>query len=229
VKEEGGSHLLTHHFDNSLWKALNSIYPESNWEPWKFRNRSRINMEVPMDINDYIKWMEDKYNIIEPQQWYGITMERFRDSPYGRKFLWKFGKSLATILGDQYPLERWDGNQWFLQSSSQSQKLLYHMVRSIIPTSIELEYQFSVPLSFRRNYRFDLWIPYHNCAIEYQGIQHFMEDKFIHLDDMMSHKNRDIAKEIDCNERHLSLHFFPFWFSLDFETIKNFLSKVRII
>src|SRR4051794_7544604 len=35
INKEGGSVFFQTHYENSLWKALQSVYPESEWQPWK--------------------------------------------------------------------------------------------------------------------------------------------------------------------------------------------------
>jgi hypothetical protein len=230
IMKQGGGYLLDSYYDGSIKKALQRIYPDMDWLPWRFQ-RSNYYSRDATEESKFLGWLEDRYNINTPLSWNSITKDRFIRNQYGRSILSKYGGSLLELLRFHRPLEKWEVGTWTLHNKSQSQILLSEILRSILSKDMEMEYDahFSL-MEHRGNHpvQLDIWIPYFNLAIEYQGVQHYIEDGFVHGDATMTNMNRrDRMKEDICNRYHISLIVFPFWWNLDVPTVQNIIDKVE--
>jgi hypothetical protein len=177
IISNGGSRMLSQIYENDLCLALQSIYEDVDWEPWRFVEKVSISPQrIVAMATRYLEYLGETYNLSARQNYCGLTRERFEDSRYGRNLLKRHGGSLLELLKEIKPDYQWISNQWYLHSNSRSQSLLGHIVRSLFPVGTEIECQVKIPIfpskipSF-----FDVWIPQHNVALEYQGIQHYKE------------------------------------------------------
>jgi hypothetical protein len=227
----GGRYLLCHHHGDMIWKALETAYPDSHFQAWKFdgnRWKSQKN-----NREDFMDWMEDRYGVSHPIQWYSMTKDRLMEYRYGRGLLNLYGGSLLDILRERYPGISWQSEKWMLGSSSRSHRLLYGSLRSLLDSNIELECEWAlfgykyVHESRNRPMQFDLWIPRFNIAMEYQGVQHFMEHRFVHFEeDMAQQSKRDDSKSRVCNALDIRLISIPFWWSIEVDRISDLLQRV---
>jgi hypothetical protein len=65
--------VLLHHYNDSMYQALTSIYPEYKWLPWRFRACPRGYWN---DINNQRMFMDHVatvLNIQKPEDWYSVT------------------------------------------------------------------------------------------------------------------------------------------------------------
>lgn len=68
----GGGRLLKH-MGSSLGKALESIYPDHRWHPWRFSKVGKGFWEDPKNVRDYVEWLGEKLQVKALEDWYKIT------------------------------------------------------------------------------------------------------------------------------------------------------------
>jgi len=74
----GGSRLLQN-YNNSIFGALKSIFPEHHWMPWKFDTIPPHFWSDKGNCLDFMKYLEKKLNITSKEGWYEITRKHFVD------------------------------------------------------------------------------------------------------------------------------------------------------
>jgi hypothetical protein len=77
---------------------------------------------------------------------------------------------------------------------------------------------------------FDIWMPSHNIAIEYQGIQHYMQHSLIHGEEGLANQFQiDSSKEIICKMMNIELIKLPFWWKCNVDTVNALLFDIGIV
>ena len=70
VKKVKGGEGLLRIFNDSLFKLLNSIYPEHVWLPWKFvHSKEFSNIE---NLKPFMEYVAKEMNVKEMQDWYKV-------------------------------------------------------------------------------------------------------------------------------------------------------------
>jgi hypothetical protein len=221
----GGYSLVDNRYHGNHSKAIMSIYPDVAWQPWRFVSMAR--KLDPSRLGDYISWLEDKMGS-NAMQWQGITRQ-FAEDMVGKTFISKFGGSMVKILEKFYPHYSWNAMEWYLNGKSRSQRLLYDMMRKLVKNNVEIEMEYRF-LAFKSiaNFSLDIWIPGKNLAVEYHGIQHFMDHGFVHLDvGLGTQKKRDRYRKEACTFMNIHLMEIPFWWTLNDLAISSLLRKVK--
>lgn len=93
IDKHGGSGLLNAYFGNSPSRALQEIYPEHNWMPWKFLKIPKGQLEtLQSDLDKKIElldWLSGKLSIRELDDWYRISLNQIANFFPIRYALWK--------------------------------------------------------------------------------------------------------------------------------------------
>jgi hypothetical protein len=229
----GGAYLISSSYDNVAINALKDIYSDSDWNLWRFDSllgRNVLKLERN-STSKYLEWVEDMYNISRVDQWNGITMDRLTDCRYGKILSRDMGHSIIDLLRSKYPSLEWRSNGWNLNGKSRSQDLLFQLVRSIVPHSVEIEWEAKNPAWISdmgdSKSRFDIWIPYHNISMEYNGIQHYVEDIFVHHDfGMKEQRRRDVIRSKLSDICRIEVISIPFWWKIDYKSVRDILEEV---
>ena len=82
IHKHGGGGLLNDYYNNSPSKALQSVYPEHNWMPWKFGQapkgfREKL-LHDPEEKKKLLHWLSDKLSIRELDDWYRVSLNQIR-------------------------------------------------------------------------------------------------------------------------------------------------------
>ena len=80
IKQEGGSTLLKH-YNNSIYAALTTLYPERTWVV--FDSTTRVPKGFWDDIANhqmFLDWFAKKHNITSFDQWNRITADQIKES-----------------------------------------------------------------------------------------------------------------------------------------------------
>ncbi len=78
VYQYGGKGLLNSHYGNSLFRALQSVYPEYDWKPWRFQQPTRGYWEKSLlsDQREYLDWItRERLKLERPSDWQYITLQ----------------------------------------------------------------------------------------------------------------------------------------------------------
>lgn len=74
LRRYGCSGLLRSHYDSSQYKMLRKVYPEHDWQPWKFK---RLPAKIGKDqeaMEKAIAFVEKEKRIQKPEDWYRISL-----------------------------------------------------------------------------------------------------------------------------------------------------------
>lgn len=173
VEDHGGVYLLQH-YSNSLGRALQYVYPELGWQLWRFENsKESIDAHKKSLAN-----LEKEFFVTNPTDWNFVTKEQVTSMEEGRFLLSDYG-SLHEMLLAHYPTFSKDFQNWRDRISHKTQMFLYKSLNYSLEDNSSAEYDFSCKLSTypesKQPMQFDVWIPSLNAAIEYQGIQHYVD------------------------------------------------------
>jgi hypothetical protein len=90
----GGSTIIRKHYHGSLIRALATIYPDHEWQAWRFRNVSGRWWEDLDNQRRYLRWFEAQEGIRTQTDWYTVPADKLR-AKHGAYFLKK--KTLAGM------------------------------------------------------------------------------------------------------------------------------------
>ncbi len=76
VSQGGGHGLLAHYYGNSLIRALEQVYPEYHWQPWKFSKAPQRFWKDNRNEIEYFHWITQKLNISKLEDWYEISVKQ---------------------------------------------------------------------------------------------------------------------------------------------------------
>src|SRR5256885_592636 len=74
VRKRKGSVLLSRYYNDSLFQALSSVYPEYNRQPWKFDTTFQKWSGDPQLIRKYMEWLAGELNVKNLDDWYSVTL-----------------------------------------------------------------------------------------------------------------------------------------------------------
>jgi len=84
---------------------LLKVYPEFEWQPWKFKKRSASLLEDEEVVKKAMKEVEVEMGVKEPSDWYRVSLGAIRDPDLARLFK---GAKLSELLKVAYPKIEWD-------------------------------------------------------------------------------------------------------------------------
>ncbi len=140
-----GNYILSHYYQNSLYQALKTLYPEADWRPWRFVHQFQTRSSPSTnDINNtnnnnnqstskqwifswdqrehqkiYMEWLANELNLQELDDWYRVTIEDVstRDGiPLLKLYQGSLSKALETI----YPDHHWQSWKFYGMDSNRA-------------------------------------------------------------------------------------------------------------
>jgi len=211
------------HFNNSLIKALQTVYPEYIWYEWRFNQVPKGFWNDINNLRDYINWLSDQLDIKEFQDWYSVTIPQLLSlraySPIN-----KYG-GLIPVLKMCFPDQVWNPNAAILYKV---QNLLYKMARKLFSNLlVEMNYKHPELRFSKSNSRmeFDVFIPSLNVALEYQGQQHY-NFHFMYGSEKCT-QQRDTEKKDACQKIGITLIEIPYWWDRQLPSLMAAINKAR--
>jgi hypothetical protein len=107
VSELGGAKMLNTYYKGSLSNALLTLFPEYEWQPWKF---SQVPKNVWQDIENhkkYIKHIGDKLGIRKMEDWYQVVVSDFIKAGGGTFINQYYNGSVKKALERAFPEYEW--------------------------------------------------------------------------------------------------------------------------
>lgn len=101
IRANGGGGLLTM-YDSSLFKALQHLYPEHDWNPWKFSHGARKFWQSPRNQLAFFDWCAKKLNVQKPEDWYSVSVEDIMRLGGTTLLVSYHGRSLRAALSAAY-------------------------------------------------------------------------------------------------------------------------------
>eukprot|EP01125_Pyxidicula_operculata_P016847 TRINITY_DN5836_c0_g1_i5.p1 TRINITY_DN5836_c0_g1~~TRINITY_DN5836_c0_g1_i5.p1 ORF type:complete len:209 (-),score=23.97 TRINITY_DN5836_c0_g1_i5:502-1128(-) len=105
TKKEGGRKVMRKH-NFSLLSLLQTVYPNEEWLPWKFKRAPHNFWNSIDNQKDYIRWLEKKLGITSLDMWYNVTKNQISQN-YGASLLDKHSESCYVMLKNLYPDKEW--------------------------------------------------------------------------------------------------------------------------
>jgi hypothetical protein len=104
-----GGGLLRSKFDNSLYAALTTVYPDHRWYQWKFPNTHK-RFVAPQHLREYFDEAKSLVDVHNLSDWYSVTMEMIIQAQNREisAVTGIFGRSLYDALRAAYPEHNWN-------------------------------------------------------------------------------------------------------------------------
>lgn len=100
--------MLSEYYEGSIVVALQSLYPEHSWQPWRFQEES-----VPLRFCDsmaaqkkFMDWLGSELGIVKMDDWYKVTKFDIASRGGGR-LVNKYGGSPSKLLFEVFPDHDW--------------------------------------------------------------------------------------------------------------------------
>lgn len=128
-----GYGLIGRHYNTSMIAALEAVYPEFTWHPWKFRAVQRKFWDDLSNQRSYFDWLGEELDINKPHKWQKVLIHEVKKRNGGGLLAGHYDGSLFKALKTVYPHLEWnvlwgisDGqeNVWKLLNSLQLGKVL---------------------------------------------------------------------------------------------------------
>ena len=107
VIEKGGGSVLKL-YQGSLPQLLARVFPEYNWNPWKFLRRTGRLKEDPAHLDNVLLQLEQALGITAPQEWRRVNVEQLPLNEAVKDLNLRLNSGdLVEALQRRYPEERW--------------------------------------------------------------------------------------------------------------------------
>ena len=224
ITKNHGHGLLAHHFGNSLVKALQQVFPEYNWQLWRFSQVPKGYWDSNSNIQAYMHWLADQLNIQTLEDWNTVDVKQVA-ALKGAFLVQNYG-GLEALLQAIYPLHSQAVQETSSIIGSKGQTFLLKMVEEFFPGKGDILTNYRHPDLSRQldssRLELDIFLPSLSLAFEYQGKQHF-EWNF-QFGSAASQQQRDYKKRKECIKLGITLIEIPY--SWD-HTSSSLLSLIR--
>jgi hypothetical protein len=119
IKKIGGGYVLSRFYENSILKALNSVYPNIRWQPWRFHTYF---LDASYNHKIFFDHLRDHLGItMDSLEWYRLSVDDLEKygGPSVTIMMKNFYKnSLYKALTFNYPEIKW--HPWKFRSDPRS-------------------------------------------------------------------------------------------------------------
>lgn len=102
VSRAGGHHLLQHHYDGCLAKALITLYPQHKWAVWKFSKVPNNFWDDMDNQREFFDAVGKSFGVVNEHDWYKITQQHIVDQGGAGLLSGHYNGSLAKALMTMY-------------------------------------------------------------------------------------------------------------------------------
>jgi len=222
----GGAGLLKR-YGGSLIKMLHFLYPNHNWQPWRFEAVSRHFWKDSNNLVGYLRWLSEQLGISTMRDWKCISYHQIK---YLKgSVLLSQHKGVLPLLRHCFP----DIDSIFLPTSTcptKSQQFLYNIIAKLFQVSqVEMKYNYKHPLlnysCSKKVMELDIFLPSTRIAFEFQGIQHFKWSSKYGSSERV--KLRDLEKRTACDRFGITLIGIPYSWKGDLDLIASEIQTRR--
>jgi len=107
IYKHKGSILLLHHYQGSPTKALQHIYPDHDWQLWKFKCTPKGYWDKLFNQREYLDWLEQQFGYKCKEDWYKVTQEDFFKHGGTTVLVGYYQGSPSKLLQSVYPEHNW--------------------------------------------------------------------------------------------------------------------------
>jgi hypothetical protein len=218
--------ILMDKYSGSFRNALQAMYPDFEWQQWRFVHVAKGYWKDPNNVRQYMDHITKEFDIKNLDDWYGFCDDHI--IAYGGATLLKYYGSLFDLLKSIYSHHNWDKEKWNNSSTSKkSQHLLLKRVKNLFRGETVLENHLHPNLLYEgsnKQMQLDIFIPDRNIALEYQGMQHY---KMVSMfGGYHSQQIRDFEKKKACKELGIELICIPYWWDFKEESLAATLLSI---
>jgi hypothetical protein len=214
IQSLGGCRMLNL-YNNSLYSALVSVYPEWQWHPWMFQAPPKYYWEVDGNQQKWVDWFTDKLNLHEHNSWNLVTRNDIKR--LGGGILTYYGNSMKRMLESLCP------NLTIESKISEGQSHVGNVLKSILKTHIFINYK--LQCEDREPIELDIYVPELELAFEYNGSVHY--DPHYFMGGSTDRGGRDHMKQLLCKERGITLISVPYWWNNSVDSLISSIKHVR--
>jgi hypothetical protein len=234
-------------YDNSPSQMLMRLYPECDWQPWKF---SYVPKGYWNDLKHQrvgLEKLAQQTDIHSVEDWDCISPNNIIRLGYGA-LLKLYKGQISAMLKSVYPEECWRhtsqegagvrtctvyGNETTGKATvSRGQRWLQHVLAQLLPDHVpEVNFRKHPDLispSTGRSMEVDIWFPTLKLAFEYHGGHHYQASHAWHTSEqLLQQQQRDKEKQEMCERIGITLIIVPHWWDEDKGSIAALISKAR--
>eukprot|EP01114_Cavostelium_apophysatum_P006341 TRINITY_DN1760_c0_g1_i4.p1 TRINITY_DN1760_c0_g1~~TRINITY_DN1760_c0_g1_i4.p1 ORF type:complete len:435 (+),score=98.75 TRINITY_DN1760_c0_g1_i4:205-1509(+) len=208
--------LIDNCYGGSLAAWLSSLFPDYEWQEWKFSKVPVGFWDSEANVRRFLDWASKELRLKDLDDWNMVLYSQVAD--IGGADLLKKHNGLPNLLAKFFPEKSWNINTAG-DKPSKTQNLLSNTIRNIFP-SVEVRENYRHPkIKFSSNMKMelDIYLPSLSLAFEYQGKQHYGW----HFQYGVPHKQkqRDSEKRQSCQQAGVTLIEIPYWWKRDEESL----------
>jgi hypothetical protein len=95
------------YYGDSILEALQDVYPDHVWQPWKFGGCPQHYWDDPENQVDYLLWLAQELNLAAPEHWYNVQSNLVRQR-FGGSLLNRFSHVVVfAMLNAVFPEYVW--------------------------------------------------------------------------------------------------------------------------
>jgi hypothetical protein len=94
-------------YEGSLSSALEAVYPDHTWHPWRFPKIAANFWDNKEHHKQFFEWLSKHLRLKNLDGWYGVHVREIQRNG-GRGLLAMFDNDICTALKATYPEHRWD-------------------------------------------------------------------------------------------------------------------------
>jgi hypothetical protein len=106
VHNLGGAGLLSHQYEDSVWRLLTTVYPSHDWQEWRFTRVPVGFWDDPKGQHKFLSHVAKLHGIKSMSDWYRLTSDDVT-SLGGAGLLSRYGNSMYEMLRQAYPSHVW--------------------------------------------------------------------------------------------------------------------------
>jgi len=220
--------ILKRFYGNSLVVALTTLYPDTNWQLWRFSKVPRLFWNDERNIRNYFLWVANELQVCKMSDWYEISTQQIYYLK-GIRLLQKNG-GLLSLLPRVFPHFDWDRERLAQATKiNKAQLLLYRKTQQIFPSfQAELNFNFSEIATtlddhfIKKSFELDVYLPELSLSLEYQGRQHY-HWHFV-FGSPSEQQAKDGQKKLACICHGITLVEIPYWWD---QTTISLLRRIR--
>jgi len=103
IIDNDGAGLVVSYYDGSLYKFLKSVYPNHDWQPWKFNRTSNCAWTDPENRKKALIELETKLNFTGSEDWYYIDRQTIKDNGLLSMLTNYYNTSHARMITELFP------------------------------------------------------------------------------------------------------------------------------
>lgn len=231
-----GAGLLMHRYGNCFPLALASIYPDHEWQSWRWPKMPPLYWSSSRDdaasAAGLVERAASSLGVSRLEDWYRVSKPQLKQA--GILGIVSVYGGIYPLLQRVYPSHTWEAAKFEMINKRSQQRHLVNVIQGLFPQAELLEEQVLVTqrssnrspsASAVNSVQLDVWIRHSNLAFEYQGEHHYTDVTGVGVS--RKKVSTDLSKAVLCMKEGITLISVPYWWDGSAETISNEIHQVR--